>query len=266
MKRITLIIILLASANAFCQTDILFTDFQTGIPVSYTIVDNDGNTPDAQVAEYTSAWIAVQDPENPTDTVASSTSFFSPTGTANRWLITPALTLGAYGNIVEWEGKSQDASYPDDYMVLVSTTDNQITSFTDTVGWFIEENFEWTTRQINLSDSGYVSQTIYLAFVNITEDGFKLYLDDIHAWKDDPVSVVELDNINSITVYPNPSHGIINLKSSSEIEETTVLSSNGRVLMKTSSTTFDISELPTGIYFLSIKCDSGIVSKKILKL
>lgn len=265
MKRLSIIVLQLVAFSALSQTDLLLTDFQTGMPVNYSIVDNDGNTPAAQVSEFTSAWIIVADTLNSIDSVAASTSFFSPTGTANRWMITPALALGAYGNIIEWEARSQDASYPDDYMVLVSTTDNQITSFTDTIGWIIEENFEWTSRQINLSDSGYVSQTIYVAFVNITEDGFKLYIDDIHAWKDDPVSVSEINNLATITVYPNPSNGIINIKSEKEIQQAVVLNSNGSVILSTTDTLLDISTLPAGVYFLSITVENNTITKKILK-
>jgi hypothetical protein len=195
---------ILISSSALCaQTDLFLTDFQTGIPGAYTIVDNDNLTPAAQVSEYTDAWIVVTDPNNPTDSVAASTSFFEPTGTADRWLITPAMNLGAFGNYISWSARSQDASFPDSYRVLLSTTDNDIASFTDTLGSIAGEYVEWTDRFVNLSTQGYANQTVYVAFVNVTENGFKLYLDDIRAWKEDPVSVNELSNI-SFKIYPNP--------------------------------------------------------------
>ena len=126
---------------SFGQTDIFTTDFQSGIPVNYSIVNNDGLTPNSQVSNFSNAWIALQDPENNLDTIVGSTSFFEPEGTASRWLITPPFALGAYGNLIEWEAKSHDASFPDNYMILVSTTDNQISSFTDTVGYFLSRKF-----------------------------------------------------------------------------------------------------------------------------
>src|SRR5574343_276008 len=79
---------LIASCLTFAansQTDIFTTDFQTGIPVNYSVVDNDGLIPDAQVANFSDAWISLQDPENSADTIVGSTSFFSPIGTASRW-------------------------------------------------------------------------------------------------------------------------------------------------------------------------------------
>jgi hypothetical protein len=250
---------------ANCQTDIFTTDFQTGIPVNYTVVDNDGLTPDAQVANFTNAWISLQDPENAADTIVGSTSFFSPTGTASRWLITPAITLGAYGNFIEWQAKSHDASYPDDYMVLVSSTDDQIASFNDTIGTVIGENFEWTTRKLNLSTNGYNNQTIHIAFVNNTEDGFILYLDDIRAWKEDPVSVNELSADLQVKVYPNPTLDMVNVVTAAQLIQLELLSINGDLMTTTESNSLNLSNYPFGVYFLKVITEEGIVVKRIIK-
>lgn len=248
------------------QTDIFTTDFQTGIPVNYSIVDNDGLTPDSQVANFTNAWIALQDPENSLDTVAGSTSFFSPVGTASRWLITPAINLGAYGNFIEWEAKSHDASYPDDYMVLVSTTDNQISSFTDTIYTVIGENFEWTTRQVSLSSNGYNNQTVYIAFVNNTEDGFVLYLDDIHAWKNDPVGISELTLSSDVNVYPNPTVDLVKVETSATLIQLELLSLNGDKLQISSTDQLSLLSEPDGVYFVKVITDKGIAVKRIIKI
>ncbi len=87
MKPILIIVFSLFTLGLTAQTVILSTDFQQGMPANYTIVDNDGNTPDPAVAEYTSAWITVVDPENTLDTVAASTSFFTAMDSASRWMI-----------------------------------------------------------------------------------------------------------------------------------------------------------------------------------
>ncbi|MEY3235974.1 MAG: hypothetical protein RI883_75 [Bacteroidota bacterium] len=265
MKYSLLTIVSFVCFSGISQTDIFTTDFQTGIPLNYTLVDNDGLIPASQVSEYTSAWITVLDPENPLDTIAASTSYFSPAGTANRWLITAPFALGSFGNFIEWEAKSQDAAVPDDYLVLVSSTDNQITSFTDTVGYIIEENFEWTTRTVNLSDYGFNNQTIYIAFVNVTNDGFKLYIDDIHAWENDPVSVDELSQNSSISIYPNPSSGIFTISSTQKIQKVQVLNSLGQVTFETNQTTIDLENYSNGIYFLNIETDLGFKTLKVLK-
>ncbi len=265
MKKSILVILLNISFIGFSQTDLFTTDFETGIPVSYTLVDNDGFTPATQVAEYTSAWIAVLDPENISDTIAASTSYFSPAGTANRWLITAPFTLGSFGNFIEWEAKSQDAAVPDDYLVLVSTTDNQISSFTDTLIKVIEESFEWTTRSVDLSEAGYNDQTIYIAFVNITNDGFKLYIDDIHAWKDDPVTIGELNETDPISIYPNPSKSVFNISSQHKIQQINVSNSLGQIVLTTNQSKIDLENFSNGVYFLNIQTDQGFTNVKVVK-
>lgn len=260
MKQLLLFILVSFSLGISAQTVILSTDFQNGIPATYTIVDNDGNTPDPTVAEYTSAWITIVDPENSSDTVASSTSFFTTMDSASRWMITPPLALGAFGNYIEWNAKSQDPSYPDDYLVLVSTTDNQLASFTDTIGYIKEENFEWTNREVNLFTEGYHDQTIYVAFVNRTLDGYKLYMDDIEVRKDDPVGLQEPSPI-SFVVYPNPSSDMIFVSGSHNLERVELLDLNGMLIQTTELTYMNVEAIPTGMYL--IRCTmNGVTSTK----
>ncbi len=265
MRKISLIFLLFVSSLVYSQTDLLFTDFQVGIPTNYTIVNNDGFLPDSQVSEYTSAWISVLDPENALDTVASSTSFFNPQGVASRWMITPALSIGSYGNFIEWSAKSQDASFPDDYLVLVSTTDNLIGSFTDTIGYVVEENADWTTRMVNLSEKGYTNQSLYIAFVNVSVDGYKLYVDDIHVWKEDPASVQELGMEITLKVFPNPTRETLNIESSETIDIVQLLNSNGQLLTQTNEKTISLVEYPAGIYFLKVHTLNTVKTLKVLK-
>jgi len=265
MKNSILVILLNVSIIGFAQTDIFTTDFQNGMPLNYTLVDNDGLIPAPQVSEYTSAWITILDPYNLADTIAASTSYFSPTGIANRWLITAPFSIGSYGNFIEWQAKSQDAAVPDDYLILVSTTDNQLSSFTDTIGYIMEENSEWTTRTVNLSDYGFNNQTIYIAFINVTNDGFKLYIDDIHAWKNDPVSLKELNQINTVSIFPNPSNGIFTVSSQSEIQKVNVSNSFGQIIFTTTQAKIDLSNYSNGIYFLNIDTNMGSTNIKVIK-
>lgn len=251
MRCFSSLLALIFSTSLIAQVDVLTEDFETGIPLSFTIVDADGLNPDNSVSEYISAWISIPDPEDPTDTVASSTSYFSPIGTADRWLITPPLTLGAYGNFVSWNAKSQDASYPDDYLVLVSTTDNSISSFSDTIGFVLEENFEWTERTVNLSDLEYSNQTVYIAFRLITEDGFKLYLDDIHVWKNDASELTDLVS-SKVVCYPNPSSDVINIHSEGEFQYCEVQDVSGKTIFVSKVKTFSVKDLPSGIYQLKV--------------
>jgi hypothetical protein len=265
MKQLLLFILVSFSMGISAQTVILSTDFQNGMPSNYTIVDNDGNLPDPTVAEYTSAWITVVDPENALDTVAASTSYFTSLDSASRWMITPALSLGAFGNFIKWNAKSHDPSFPDSYLVLASSTDNQIASFTDTIGFIEEENFEWTNREINLFTQGYHDQTIYVAFVNITLDGFKLYVDDIEARKEDPVGLQE-PTVVPYVVYPNPTTDFIQVASPQKIDKLEVLDLNGTLVLSSSTPIINVQALPTGMYLVRFLSNGISTTQRISKI
>jgi len=264
MIKKTLIAITLLGTQAFAQTEIYNEDFQSGLPVAYTLVDNDGFTPNLAVAEYTSAWIELTDPADANDTIVGSTSYFDPVGQADRWLITPAISLGAYGNIAYWEAKSHDASFPDDYIVLVSKTDVQLSSFADTLLMVNSELPDWTAHDGNLSDLGLDNETVYLAFVNRTEDGFKLYLDDIRVEMEDPSGINELEAVQ-IKVSPNPSSDVIYISGMQSIKEVNIISVSGQVLQQSSTEMVDLSSLESGRYIVEVKNDSQIARTLIVK-
>jgi hypothetical protein len=264
MKRFLFGAVLVSSHTLIAQVDLFFTDFQAGMPAAYTIVDNDHLTPAPQVAEYTDAWIVVTDPNNPSDSVAASTSFFQPTGKADRWLITPPLALGAYGNHIAWSARSQDASFPDSYKVFLSTTDNALTSFTDTLGSIGGEYIDWTDRFVNLSTQGYANQTVYIAFVNDTDNGFKLYIDDIHAWKEDPVSVNETDK-PTFRVSPNPASDYLHIISDLGYIRSEIYAMDGSLLMTSNATDLQIQHLPQGVHIVRVYTSQGVSTQRFIK-
>lgn len=264
MNKILAILAISASFGINAQTVIFTENFDAGASTGFTVVDNDGLTPNAAVSEFTEAWIRLADPDNTSDTVMGSTSYFEPVGQADRWLITPAITVGGFGNIFYWEAKSHDASFPDDYLVLVSTTDNATASFTDTIGSVIEENADWTARSANLSNSGYNNQTIYIAFVNRTNDGFKLYVDDIRVEIEDPVGLEEA-TIQSLVIAPNPVTDWMTVQGE-HIELLEVVSLSGNTLRSRKNTnSLYLGDLSSGSYLIRATRNGHTITERIIK-
>lgn len=264
MKKGIALLIGLVSAPVWGQTVVYSEDFQSGMPANITLLNNDGLVPDASVSEFANAWIAVVNPDNPSDTVAGSTSFFDPAGQADRWMITPAIALGAYGNWMYWDARSHDPSYPDTYLVLVSTTDTQTASFTDTLFSFAGEYPVWTSREVNLSEAGLDNQTIHLAFVNRTDDGFKLYIDDIRVEMEDPSSVNELSSIQ-LRVYPNPTSEVLQVSCDQGVDEVVIVDIFGKEILRSFGLSVDVRDLPTGSYFAKVKGDFGFAVSRFVK-
>ena len=89
MKKIYLFIAVLFTVNVGNSQVIFSEDFQQGIPATWTLINADGLTPSANVAYVTDAWIGREDiVVNASDSVAISTSWYSPAGASDDWLIT----------------------------------------------------------------------------------------------------------------------------------------------------------------------------------
>lgn len=68
-----------------------------------------------------------------------------------------------------------------------------------------------------------------------------------------------------VVLYPNPTKDFITIYTNEAIEKTTISDVNGRILDVQFESTVNLSNLTTGIYFLNVKTETGIVSKKIIK-
>lgn len=269
MKKIVLCAVVSTCFLTFvsAQITVLSEDFEQGIPASWTIVINDTNTVDTSVAEFAPGWIAVAEPADTANIVAGATSYFRYPAEADRWLILPAFTVGGYGNFIKWQARSQDPSYQDGYYVMVSTTDDQLASFTDTIATLGFENPDWTDREVNLSDKGYSNQTIHVAFRLRSYDAYKLYVDNIHARIDDPLGINELAAEPTIQLYPNPATDALTIKGE-QVESVRILNMNGQLIQEQqliSGGTINVSRLEAGTYFVEVKTAKGTGHSKFMK-
>jgi len=263
MKTFILLIFVCWYTVSIGQVPLVYETFDAGIPVDWTIINNDGSTPHPDVSEYADAWIVVQDPDDVSNFVVSSTSYFQPVDRADRWLITPNATLGASGNFISWYGKSHDASFPDSYKVLLSTTGTAITDFTDTLKLVSNESPDWTYHELEIED--FADENVHIAFVLTTFNGFKVYLDTVNLRKEDPLTVESPFKESNIKVYPNPTSDYLTIQGES-IEEIYCYSTDGKLMFKTIfPLKIDVTKLPKGVYFLSILKGSEIVRSRFVK-
>lgn len=191
MKKQLLALALVASAGLTkAQTVLWSQDFNsttgTALPAGWLQNNVDGLTPDANVSAYnfgTNAWVtrgasAINATFASYGRVVCSTSWYSPVGTSNDWLITPQFTASA-GSYLQWDAITLDGSFPDGYQVLVSTTGTTTASFTNTLFTIVAENSSWTPRSVSLNS--FSNQAVYVAFRNNSNDKFILLLDNIQA-------------------------------------------------------------------------------------
>jgi hypothetical protein len=68
-----------------------------------------------------------------------------------------------------------------------------------------------------------------------------------------------------LIIYPNPTSDYITI-SNDKIKEATIVDFTGKTLLKSTSKTIDLSNLPKGVYILNVTIENGkSISKKVIK-
>lgn len=174
---------LLLGSNANAQT-IYYQDFNHGIPSTYTLVDVDGLTPASGVLGFfpefaSKPWVAID--LTATDSAAISTSWYSPAGTADDWMITDTIFLPTTTDpiLLSWVAAALDPDFADGYQVRISNTTKDVAGCLANPAIFTiaAESGTPTIHSVNLSS--YAGDTVFIAFRNNSADMFVLMVDDI---------------------------------------------------------------------------------------
>jgi hypothetical protein len=75
-------------------------------------------------------------------------------------------------------------------------------------------------------------------------------------------------NKDSFTIYPNPTNSVVNWSISSGIDDVVLIDSNGKTILKIANPTsnsIDLSSLKSGMYFMKMRENSSVITKKIVK-
>ena len=161
--------------------------FYSDVPSTMTAINNGTLTADTLTGNYPfrangqkqKAWLSYV-PANTTDTVAVSTSWLTPTGTANAWLISPIINNIAANTVLTWEAMAPDLNNLDGYEIYVSTntsTTAAVSHFTSLLYSNSGEKNTWQSRGVSLG--AYAGQNIRIAFKNNSTNKYQLWLDDI---------------------------------------------------------------------------------------
>lgn len=239
--------------------NLLTENFNSGFPVSWTRINQDGLTPHPSVSFVNDAWVAYEDVDSTGtgDSVAVATSYYSPAGIANDWMISPAIVLKNHGNFLSWQVKSQDPSYPDGYDVYVTNTAPVTDSFKVEGRRFFQTDYElpdWTDRQVSLDT--FAGQTVYIAFRAKSDDQFLLLVDNIRVYADTTLSVNENQDNETIAAWPNPANEVVNVSGTSVIQHLALIDLSGKVLARytpmSNRFTVPLQAVDKGLYLLQV--------------
>ncbi len=160
---------------------LLEEDFEAGaLPAGWSVIDVDGRTPAGAVSFVTDAFVVTDEFEPGMNFGAYSTSWYAPVGAADDWLVTPQITLGT-GTSVSWDGWAPDPAYPDGYELRISTGMPTVVDFMANAALLTvpAEADPYAPHTVDLAAAGYMSQDVYLAWHNNSNDQFILVIDNV---------------------------------------------------------------------------------------
>ncbi|MCG2793720.1 MAG: T9SS type A sorting domain-containing protein [Weeksellaceae bacterium] len=271
MKKL-LLATLLASAMGNAQTSIYTESFEdiTDLQTAGWTLYNDTNTPYGTYASlFTNAWEIVSWGGESGNKVATSPSWFTVVAPADRWLVSPAITIPTnHSATLEFFARSHDTSpFDDGFKLKISTTNTAKTSFSNilSVDHAVDAPMaDQTPYQVDLS--AYSGKTVFLAWVNDYTNGNLLSIDDIDV-STTLLAVNDADKRNW-TIYPNPTADFFTIDSAKDVTGVKIYDFSGKVVKSLSTLVdnkVDVSNLENGIYTVSIETKSGTLSKKMIK-
>jgi hypothetical protein len=194
-------------------------------------------------------------------------------GPNNDWLVSPVIALGASQNEVKFWVKSLSTSYGlETYRVAVyvgSGTPSGPGDFTFISGAnnLIAPFPNWEEKIFNLDN--YANQSVRIGILCNSVDRYLFMVDDFSVTTE--TLSTEDFFANNLKIYPNPTKDIINLSTSTTLINTvSVTDLNGRIvksfnLSGISQTELNVSDLTSGMYFVSVETDLGKGTTKIVK-
>ena len=156
--------------------------------------------------------------------------------------------------------------------IVYSKSGGQLATATATQSNFFPHAADWTTTEVDLSTYDGQSE-VMIKFTGTSNYGNNLYVDDINiTW---PTGVEKLEEKQSLNVYPNPASDILNISVETLNERMTleVYNSLGEkvyvsenVSLGTNLVTLDVSGFDNGIYYVNLKGEKNMISKRVTVL
>jgi hypothetical protein len=182
------------------------------------------------------------------------------------WMISPMIDLGDNSSFTAFVKSYTDQYGLEKYNIGVSTTGMNPSDFDIITGPDpLLAPVTWTEEMWDLSD--YDGQSVYVAINCVSEDAFVFMIDNLSV--DFIVGVPDTpEELQGISVYPNPATDQINVLSPEEITEVIVYNYLGQrvynQVVKSNEFRMNTESLNTGVYYINIITEAGITTEKVL--
>lgn len=174
--------------NAKGLSEILFQDdFEGNNLDEWTLYDADGDG---------NEWYTFDNAAGGGTIVATSASWIGAPITPENWMVSPSITLPASGEmLLNYTVYAQDPDWVgEQYKVMISTTDNAMASFTETIIDEVLAGADMYEKSLDLAD--FAGETIFIAFVHYNStDVFRINIDDVSVTGEAGAALPELSAI-----------------------------------------------------------------------
>ena len=198
----------------------------------------------------------------------------------NDWLLSPTFDLGAAGHnmllnyrVALTEAFSQNPSNfgADDNVKLIISDDNGL-NWTTLKTYDASSNLQPTSNNEVIDLSGYSGEVKFAFVGSLGPDGVTTA--DIEFWVDEvriaTTASIADDQDFEVSVYPNPTNGILNLSTVDEIQHISVFNLMGQKVLQVNKETelvesIDMSSLNSGIYLVKIETQNAEQTLRVVK-
>jgi hypothetical protein len=238
-------------------------DFEDGVvPTEFTIRAEDTYTlSDSAIDEFGATGVGIMTIDEHqyygTKMLGVST-WFTEAGYADRWVVLPQLKVNDEDACIVLNAGSANQFVNEKYRVKVSTTTDYWTEY-ESVLSIDNENYVRHNRGASLAN--YVGKEIFLAINVTTYDGDCISFDNLALFgcspKDDAVKAISdgkfnlrMDGDNLLT---------------DEDAQVEIFNVNGNCVLKASGNTFNVAELPQGVYIVKASNADGSATAKFIR-
>jgi len=183
-------------------------------------------------------------------------------------LIMPAFDLSSFDNLhlSFWHIQVPLFSFQDELKVMYKA---DISDDWTVLKHYQGEINEWTESHVNLPN---LSDTYYIAFEANEKNGRGVGIDDVSI--DLGLGISSIDEKNMISIYPNPSSGIYNIRLNNNLLQETFISLNitditGKQIKNynfsnNKNIELNLSDLQSSIYFINLIFEDKTITKKLV--
>ena len=180
----------------------------------------------------------------------------------DNWLISPKFHLPNLSAQISWWERTSSNSWPHEhYGLYISTTGTNPGDFTLLWEGEPQSGASWNQRTMLLNP--YCGQEVYLAFRHFdTYNQLALYLDDIVV---DGTVGVEDHEMMQVSVWPNPTTGLVNISSTEPVKTVEVYNVQGALVKSVSGeSTLDLRNQPVGVYMVRVTTESTTSVQRVV--